>query len=118
MFDFYEIYERESEVLKKYSYSYNDINNRKFLSNKIEKILNEYDKPYNEGMKILAYHSEGDGIITPEESILILKSFDRVNPDKFEESDKNNIGWHRESYYVWKKMLAFAIENNENIEFC
>ena len=117
LFDFYEIYERESEVLKKYSYFYNDINNRKFLYNKIQIILNEYDKPYNEGMKILAYHSDGDGIITPEESILILKSFDRVNPDKFEESDKDNIGWYRESYYVWKKMLAYAIENNEIIEF-
>ena len=52
-----------------------------------------------------------------QKSLLILKSFDRVNLDQFDESDKVNIGWHRESYYVWKKMLAYAIENNENIEF-
>ena len=112
---FDEIYQRESNILKKYSY--NELIKRNFLAYKIETMMNEYDKPYNKGMKIFAYNSDSDGIFTPNESLLILKSFDRVNLDQFDESDKVNIGWYRESYYVWKKMLAYAIENNEIIEF-
>ena len=87
------------------------------VQERINQILEEYDKPYNEGMKIFAYHSDCDGEITPEECVLLLKSFERVDPEKFENNNINDNDIYRESYEIWKKMMAFAIENNKSIIF-
>ena len=84
---------------------------------KINKILNEYDKPYNEGMKIFAYISDNEGEITPKECALLLKSFERVDPDKFDNSDMKNNEWLRKSYDTWMKMMVHSIENNKSIIF-
>ena len=84
---------------------------------KINKILDEYDKPYNEGMKLFANHSDCDGEFTPDECVLILKSFGRVDPDKFDNSDEEDNKWFRESYVIWQKMMIYAIENNKSILF-
>ena len=86
------------------------------IQERIDKILDEYDKPYNIGMKIFAKHSDCDGEFTPDECVLILKAFGRVDPEKFDKTDLNN-DWFRESYEVWQKMLAYAIENNKSIYF-
>ena len=84
---------------------------------KINKLLDEYDKPYNEGMKIFIHHSDGGGEITPDECVLLLKSFGRVNPDNFDNTVEENNIWFRKGYNIWMKMLAFAIENNRSIIF-
>ena len=84
---------------------------------RIKKIIDEFDKPYNEGMKIFAYHSDCDGEITPAESELVLKAFMRVSPEKFDDSDKEMNQWYRETYETWIKMLKFSIENNKSIIF-
>ena len=55
--------------------------------------------------------------ITPDECVLILKSFGRIYPDKFDKSDEYNNDWYRESYVVWQKILAYAIENDKSIIF-
>ena len=91
--------------------------NSKNIENKIDNILNEYDKPYNEGMKLFYNHSDCDGEFTPAECELILKAFERVDPEKFDKSDKDNNDWYRESYVTWKKMLKYAIENKKSIFF-
>ena len=83
---------------------------------KFDEILEEYDKPYNEGMKIFAKHSDCDGEITPDECVLLLKSFGRVDPDKFDK-DEDYHDWYLESFDIWKKMMAYAIENNQSILF-
>ena len=83
---------------------------------KINKILDEYDRPYNEGMKILFNHSDCDGEITPDECVLLLKSFGRVDPDKFDK-DEDYGDWYLESFDILKKMMAYAIENNQSILF-
>ena len=83
---------------------------------KFDEILEEYDKPYNEGMKIFAKHSDCDGEITSDECVLLLKSFGRVDPDKFDK-DKDYHDWYLESFDIWKKMMAYAIENNQSILF-
>ena len=49
------------------------------LTEKIKKILDKYDKPYNEGMKIFANLSDYEGEISPKECTLVLKEFQRVN---------------------------------------
>ena len=87
------------------------------LQEKIDKILNEYDQPYNIGMKLFANHSDCDGEFTPDECVLVLKAFGRVDPDKFDNSDETNYEWFRESYEDWQKMLAYAIENDKSILF-
>ena len=87
------------------------------VQEQIDNILDEYDKPYNEGMKLFANHSDCDGEFTPDECVLILKSFGRVDPEKFDRSDEYNYEWYRESYVVWQKMLAYAIENDKSIIF-
>ena len=84
---------------------------------KINKILDEYDRPYNEGMKIFANHSDCDGEITPKECVLVLDAFKRVNPDKFDNSNKEHNEWFRESYDIWIKMLKYAVDNNKSIIF-
>ena len=83
---------------------------------KFDEILEEYDKPYNEGMKIFAKHSDCDGEITSDECVLLLKSFGRVDPDKFDK-DEDYDDWYLESFDIWKKMMAYAIENNQSILF-
>ena len=83
---------------------------------KFDEILEEYDKPYNEGMKIFAKHSDCDGEITSDECVLLLKSFGRVDPDKFDK-DEDYHDWYLESFDIWKKMMAYAIENNQSILF-
>ena len=83
---------------------------------KYDEILEEYDKPYNEGMKIFANHSDCDGEITSDECVLLLKSFGRVDPDKFDK-DEDYHDWYLESFDIWKKMMAYAIENNQSILF-
>ena len=87
------------------------------IQEQIDKILDEYDKPYNEGMKIFARHSDCDGEITSKECELLLKSFERVDPDKFDNSDEEMNEWYRESYDIWLNMLKYAIENNKSIIF-
>ena len=87
------------------------------IQEEIDQILNEYDSPYNEGMKLFAKHSDCDGEFTPDECVLILKSFTRVDPDKFDNSDEEYNEWFRESYIIWQKMLTYAIENNKSIVF-
>ena len=84
---------------------------------RMNKILDEYDKPYNEGMKLFCYHSDCDGKITPEECALLLKSFERVDPEKFDKSDSYDNEWYRQSFDIWKKMMAYAIKNNKSILF-
>ncbi len=87
----------------------------KELDGEMAKILDEYDKPYNEGMRLFAFHSDCDGEINPEECVLLLKSFGRIDPEKFVKSEDNEF--LRESYDIWLEMLTFAIENNESIIF-
>ena len=96
------------EYFKKYQ-------ERKSVVEKIKKILDEYDKPYNEGMRLFAFHSDCDGEISPKECVLLLKSFGRIDPEKFEKSIHNHF--LRKSYGIWLKMLAYAIENNKSIIF-
>ena len=87
------------------------------LEIRIKKILEEYDKPYNEGMKLFFNHSDCDGEITPLQCELVLKAFNRVDPEKFDKSDEETNEWLRESYDTWIKMLKYAIENNKSIIF-
>ena len=87
------------------------------IQEQMDKILDEYDKPYNEGMKIFAKHSDCEGEITSKECELVLKSFERVDPDKFDNSNSEMNEWYRESYDIWLKMLKYAIENNKSIIF-
>ena len=83
----------------------------------IEQILNNFDKPYNEGMKLLFNHSDCDGEFSPDECVLVLQSFGRVNPAKFDNSTKDTYEWLIESYNIWLKMLNYAIEHNKPIIF-
>ena len=85
--------------------------------NKMKKILNEYDKPYNEGMKLFCFHSDGDGEFTPAECELLLKSFEHVDPDKFDNSNKEENDWLKESFEKWINMIKYAINNNKSIIF-
>ena len=96
---------------KKPTYSY-DLDLCNSIQQKIKIILNEYDKPYNEGMKIFLNF---EGEITPKKCVLLLKAFGRVNPQKFEYTDKDAYKWFIKSFYFWQKMVAFAIENNKSI---
>ena len=92
----------------------NEINS---IDDKMKKILEEYDKPYNEGMKIFFYHSDCDGEISPSECELVLKAFNHVDPEKFDKSDEDVNEWLRETYDIWIIMLKYAIENNKPIIF-
>ena len=89
----------------------------KGMEDKINKILDEYDKPYNKGMKIFATHSDCDGEISPSESELVLEAFMRVDPEKFDDSNKEMNEWYKESYNTWIKMLKYSIENGKSIIF-
>ena len=84
---------------------------------KINQILNEYDKPYNEGIKILYNHSDCDGEITPDECVILLKTFGRVDPEKFDKSNQDDYEFAVEGFDIWKKMMTYAIENNKSILF-
>ena len=84
---------------------------------KINKILDEFDKPYNEGMKIFANHSDCDGEITPAQSVLVLDAFRRVDPEKFDNSDEEMNEWYRETYETWIKMLKYSIKHGKSIFF-
>ena len=95
----------------------NQLGFKNTIQEQIDNILDEYDQPYNEGMKLFANHSDCDGEFTPDECELILKSFGRVDPEKFDNSDEYNNKWYRESYVVWQKMLTYAIENEKSILF-
>ena len=88
----------------------------KNIDKRMDQILEEYDRPYNEGMKIFANHSDCDGEITSDECVLLLKSFGRVDPDKFDK-DEDYDDWYLESFDIWKKMMAYAIENDQSILF-
>ena len=88
----------------------------KNIDKRMDQILEEYDRPYNEGMKILYNHSDCDGEITPDECVLLLGSFGRVDPDKFDK-DEDYDDWYLESFDIWKKMMAYAIENDQSILF-
>ena len=87
------------------------------IQEKIDNILNEYDKPYNIGMKLFAKHSDCDGEFTPDECVLILKAFGRVDPEKFDNTKEMDNEFFRESYDIWQQMLTYAIENNQPILF-
>ena len=89
----------------------------KSYDEKMDRILNEFDKPHNEGMKIFARHSDCDGEITPEQSILVLDSFLRVDIEKFDDSNEEMNEWYRETYHTWIKMLKYSIENGKSIIF-
>ena len=84
---------------------------------KINQILDEYDKPYNEGMKLFYHHSDCDGEITPDECIILLKSFGRVDPNKFDKFVQYDYEFVVEGFDIWKKMMTYAIENNKSILF-
>ena len=84
---------------------------------KIAKILDEYDKPYNEGIKLFYHHSDCDGEFNPKECELVLKAFNHVDPEKFDKKDEETNKWLRESYETWITMLKYAIENNKSIIF-
>ena len=92
-------------------------NDQKSLDEKIKQILNEFDIPNNEGMKLFYNHSDCEGIFTPSECELILKSFQHVDCEKFDKSDEDIYEWLKETYNIWLKMLKYAIENNKNIVF-
>ena len=74
----------------------NQLGFKNTVQEQIDNILDEFDKPYNEGMKLFANHSDCDGEFTPDECVLV---------------------WYRESYEVWQKMLIYAIENDQSILF-
>ena len=78
-------------------------------------ILDEYDKPYNNGMKMFALYFDINGGIPSEECVSVLKSFGRVDPERFDKSNESENLWYRNNFVIWKKMLAFAIEINEDI---
>ena len=86
-----------------------------YTLSKMNKILDEYDKPCNVGMRLFFYHSDCDGEFTPAESELVLATFKHVNPDKFKKSIY--YPWIRQSYYIWIKMLEYSIENNKSVLF-
>ena len=86
----------------------------KELDGEMAKILDEYDKPYNEGIKLFL-KPKNDNEYTPAECELILAVFERVDPDKFDNSDDHSNRWYRESYIMWIRMLKYAIENNKSI---
>ena len=84
---------------------------------RMKKILDEFDKPYNEGMKLFFYHSDCDGEFNPKECELVLKAFNHVDPEKFDKSNEDTNKWLKESYDIWIEMLTYAIENNKSIIF-
>ena len=84
---------------------------------KMNQILEEYDRPYNEGMKLFFHHSDCDGEFNPKECELVLKAFNHVDPEKFDKSDEETNKWLRESYDIWIEMLTYAIENDKSIQF-
>ena len=86
------------------------------LDEKMNQILDEYDKPYNEGMKLFL-NPNNDYEYTPAECELILPAFERVDPDKFDKSDDHSNRWYNEAYIVWIRMFKYAIENNISINF-
>ena len=83
------------------------------LGQNIKKILDEFDKPYNEGMKL--FYGLGDNVVSPKECKIILDSFERVNAEKFDKSDQDMNEWLVESYDTWKIMLKYAVDNNVNL---
>ena len=64
------------------------------LTQKSKKILEEYDKPYNEGMKLFI-HPCNEFNYTPAECELLLAVFERVDPDKFNNYNKNDNKWYK-----------------------
>ena len=109
------LWERKNEIC---SFSFLLIyNEAKSLDYRMRKILDEYDRPYNEGIKLFFYHSDCDGEFTPEECELLLKSFEHVNPEKFDNSDKQTNEWLRETYEIWINMIQNSINNNKSILF-
>ena len=84
---------------------------------RINQILDEYDKPYNEGIKLFYHHLDADGEITPDECVILLKSFGKVDPEKFRKSKKDDYEFVLKGFDKWKKMMSYAIENNKNIIF-
>ena len=86
------------------------------IGTKINEILEEYDKPYNIGMKYFEQHSDCEGDISPDQCVLLLKSFGRVDTSKFKEYEGYD-DWFVESYDIWIKMMTYAIENDKSILF-
>ena len=89
----------------------------KIIDGEMKKILDEFDKPYNEGMKLFFYHSDCDGVFSPEECVLVLQSFGCVNIETFDNSDEKMNHWYKENYNIWIKMLNYAFEHNKPIIF-
>ena len=81
----------------------------------IDKILNEFDLPYNKGMKIFIYITENTFHITPEESKLILESFKRVDDEKFQKNEYYER--LKVNFYSWIEMLLFSVSHQKNIVF-
>ena len=83
------------------------------IGQKMKKILNEYDKPYNEGMKI--FYGLGDNRVSPKECKLILDALERVDVEKFDKADAEINEWLNDSYDTWKIMLKYAVDNNVDL---
>ena len=83
------------------------------LGQKIKKILNEYDIPYNEGMKL--FYKLGDTLLSPNDCKLILDAFNRVDTSKFDKSNEDDHEWFMDSYDTWKTMLKYAVDNNKEM---
>ena len=101
---------------RSYTYTIPSESKRKELDEKMNEILNKYDKPYNEGMKLFI-HPCNEFNYTPAECELLLAVFERVDPDKFNNYNKNDNKWYKKVYIIWIRMLKYAIENNENLHF-
>ena len=83
------------------------------IAQKMKKILDEYDKPFNEGMKL--FFNLSDKEVSPKECKLILEALERVDIEKFDKSDKDTYEWVIESLDIWKTMLKYAVDNNKNL---
>ena len=106
-----EIYKREFDILNKYTR--NQLLDPFFIETKLDEILNEYDKPYNEGMKI--FYGLGDNRVSHIECKLILDALERVDVEKFDKADAEINEWLNDSYDTWKIMLKYAVDNNVDL---
>ena len=68
-------------------------------------------------MKLFYHLSDCDGEITSDECVILLKSFGRVDPNKFDKFVQYDYEFVVEGFDIWKKMMTYAIENNKSILF-
>ena len=74
------------EILKGFNEDIRDLKEINFRSletfREMSLILDEYDKPYNNGMKMFALYFDINGGIPSEECVSVLKSFGKEKPIK------------------------------------